>query len=91
MSPMSSVTRRRVRPAYEKVRAEMSVLSKGMLLVQAVSPGDELTVNALAGRLDTDPRLARVVLYEAHNQRLVEPTADFVSWVRLESDESDLA
>jgi hypothetical protein len=23
------------------------------------------------------------VLYEAHNQRLVEPTADFMSWVRL--------
>jgi hypothetical protein len=61
----------------------VGMLAKGILLVQTVSPGDALTVNRLATQLDIDPRLARVVLYEAHNQRLVEPTADFMSWVRL--------
>jgi len=61
-------------------------LAFGIQLVQAMPAGDVLTVNALAARLDTNSRLARMVLYEAHSRGLVEPTAGFVTWVRVAAD-----
>jgi hypothetical protein len=67
-----------------------SPLASGIQLVQAMSTGDALTVNALAVRLDTNPRLARMVLYEAHSRGLVEPTPDLVTWVRV-ADGTDAA
>jgi hypothetical protein len=65
----------------------MSLLTEGIEVVQAMAPGDTLTVNALATRLETDSRIARALLFEAHGRRLVEPTAGFVTWVRVDLDE----
>jgi hypothetical protein len=48
----------------------------------SIGHGEKITVNGLAGRLDTDPRLARMVLLGAQSRGLVEPDEAYVTWVR---------